>query len=101
MWKLSEYAQALVQQLHDLLSSRSWFGKTKREERIMNLLDQIGVQGEPAAISTVARCLFFPSTRVKIAASRTIHQLLSVVPSDQLIHLSGAIGWSWGWCVSD
>jgi HEAT repeat protein len=101
MWKLSEHAQASVQQLHDSLSSRSWFGKAKREEAIINLLGQIGVQGEPAAIPTVARCLFSPSNQVRLVASRTIHRLLSVVSPDQLIHLSGVIGWSWGWYVSD
>jgi HEAT repeat protein len=91
----------LVQQLHDAFSFRSWFGNAKREKAIINILGQIGAQGEPAAIPTVARCLFSPANQVRLVASRTIHGLLAVVSPDQLIHLSGVIGWSWGWYVSD
>jgi HEAT repeat protein len=101
MWKLSEHAQVLVQQLQDSLSSRPWVGKARHEEAIINLLDQIGLQGEPAAIPTLARCLFFTSNQLKLAASRTIHRLLSLVSPEQLTHLSGVIGWSWGWYISD
>ncbi len=101
MWRLSEHAQALVQQLHDLLSSASWFGKAKREENILVVLDQINLQGEPAAVCSIARCLFERSQQIKTAASRTIHHLLSLVSPDQLTHLSGVVGWSWGWYISD
>jgi HEAT repeat protein len=101
MWRLSEQTQHLVQELHDLLSSNSWFGKAKREASILVLLDQIRDHGEPAAVSTVARCLFEPSQQIKIAASRTIQRLLCLVSPEQLIHLSGVIGWSWGWYISD
>src|SRR5262245_48722243 len=94
MWRLSEQAQALVQQLHDLLSSTSWFGRAKREENIVVLLDRIKSQGEPAAVCTVARCLFESSQQIKVTASRTVHHLLSLVSPDQLIHLGGVIEWS-------
>src|SRR5688572_21414495 len=82
MWRLSEQAQALMQQLHDLLSSTSWFGRAKREESIIALLDQIKGQGEPAAICSVARCLFESYREVTTKASRTIHHLLSLVSPD-------------------
>src|SRR5262245_23679154 len=101
MWRLSEQTQALVQQLHDLLSSTSWFGKAKREENIIVLLDRITSQGEPAAACSVARCLFESSQQIKTTASQSIHRLLSLVSPDQLIHLSGVVGWSWGWYISD
>jgi hypothetical protein len=101
MWKLSEHTQALLQQLHDLLSSTAWFAKAKREESILNLLDQIGVQEGPAAIPSVARCLFSTSQRVRITASRIVHRLLSGLSPDQFIQLSGRLGRSYGWYISD
>jgi HEAT repeat protein len=101
MWRLSEQAQALVKQLHDLLSSTSWFGRAKREESIIALLDKIKGQGEPAAVCSVARCLFESSQEIRTKASRSIHHLLSLVSPDQLLHLSGVVGWSWGWYISD
>jgi HEAT repeat protein len=101
MWRLSEQVQALVQQLHDLLSSTSWFGRAKREECIIALLDQIKGQGEPAAVFSVVRCLFESSQEIRTKASRTIHHLLSLVSPDQLLHLSGVVGWSWGWYISE
>jgi HEAT repeat protein len=101
MWRLSEQAQALLQQLHDLLSSAAWFRKAKREEGILAVLDQIKRQGEPAAVCSVALCLFESSQQIKTVASRTIHYLLSLVSPDQLIHLSGVVGWSWGWYIWD
>ena len=101
MWRLTEQAQAFVQQLHDLLSSTSWLGKAKRDENILVLLDRIKSQGEPAAVCSVARCLFKSSQQIKTTASRSIHHLLSLVPPDQLIHLSGVVGRSWGWYISD
>jgi HEAT repeat protein len=101
MWRLSEQAQALVHQLHDLLSSTSWFGRKKREESMIALLDQIKGQGEPAAVCSVARCLFESSQEIRTKAARTIHQLLSLVSPDQLLHLSGVVGWSWGRYISD
>lgn len=100
MWKLSEQARALVQQLHELLSSTSWFGRAQREENIIVLLDRISNQGEPGAVCSVARCLF-ESPQVKTTASRSIHHLLSLVSPDQLVHLSGVIGRSWSWYISE
>jgi HEAT repeat protein len=101
MWRLSEQAQVLVQQLHDLLSSTSWFGRAKRKESIIALLDQIKGQGEPAAVCSVAQCLFESLQEIRTKAARTIHHLLSLVSPDQLLHLSGVVGWSWGWYISD
>ena len=101
MWRLSEQAQALVQQLHDLLSSTSWFGTAKREGSIIAILDQIKRQGEPAAVCSVARCRFESSQKIRKKASRIIHHLLSLISPDQLLHLSGVMGWSWGWYISD
>ena len=42
MWSLSERAQALVQQLHDLLSSTSWVGSAKREGNVIAFLGEHG-----------------------------------------------------------
>lgn len=97
MWKLSEPTQASLQQLHDLLSTTRWFGKAKREQAIVALLDRIASQGEPAAVSSAARCLFESSREIRSAASRTIDRLLAVVAPDQLLHLSGVVGSSWVW----
>jgi len=101
MWRLSEQAQVLVQQLHESLSSTSWFGRAKREDGIVAVLDRITSQGEPAAVCSVARCLFESSQPIRTKASQTIHRLLSLVSPDQLLHLSGVVGWSWGWYISD
>lgn len=101
MWRLSEQAQALVQQLQNILSSTSWFGRTKRKESIFAVLDGIADQREPAAVCSVARCLFESSQQIRTRASRTIQHLLSRVSPDQLLHLSGVVGWSWGWYISE
>jgi HEAT repeat protein len=98
MWKLSEQAEGLAHELHTLLLSTSWFGSAKRYARIVSLLDQIN---EVAALPIVARCLFSSSQAVRNAASRSIHRLLSQVSSEQLIQLSGVIGRSWRWHISD
>jgi HEAT repeat protein len=99
MLRLSEQAQALVQQLYDWPSSTLWFG-AKSEENIIALLDQIKGRGEAAAICSVARCLFDSSQRIRTKASRTIQHLLDLVSPDQLLHLSGVVGWyisdAWG-----
>ncbi len=97
MWRLTEQAQALVQQLHNLLSSTSSLGKAKREEKIIALLGQITSQGEIAAICAISWCLFESSPPIKTTASQSIHRLLSLVSLDRLIHLSGVVGRSWGW----
>jgi hypothetical protein len=44
MWRLSEQAQALLQQLHDLLSATSRVERAKRKESIIVLLDRITSQ---------------------------------------------------------
>lgn len=90
-----------MQHLHVLLSSTSWFGRAKREESIVALLERIASHGEPAAVWSVARCLFESSQQIKIRASRTTDHLLSLVSPDQLLHLSGVVGWSWGWYISN
>src|SRR4029077_12879535 len=72
-----------------------------REGSIIAILDQIKRQGEPAAVCSVARCLFESSQEIRTKASRTIHHLLSLVSPDQLLHLSSVVGWSWGWYISD
>jgi hypothetical protein len=45
MWTHSEPARALLQQLYDLLSSKSRSGKAKREESVLAILDRIANQG--------------------------------------------------------
>lgn len=100
MWTRSEKTQ-LLQQLYDVLSSNSRLPSQGREERILALLAQINDRGEPEAIYAVAQCLFEPPTQIKTIASRTIQRLLSLVSPDQLIDLSDAIRWSWGWNFSE
>ncbi len=101
MNRLTEQSRALVQQLHELLSSTSWFGRTRHDQRVVYLLDQIRNQGEPATIGLAAKCLFESSLQIKIAASQTIHELLSRFSPEQLIQLSGVLGSSWGWYISE
>lgn len=98
MWNISEQTQGLVQQLNTLLSSGWW--SLSREEQIIQVLELIKDQGEPAAVVSVARCLFDSHERIATAASRALQHLLSLVSPDQLIHLSDVIGWSWGCYVS-
>lgn len=89
-----------MQQLCDLTSPTAWLGRSKRANRIIALLEQIDRQGEPAAACAVASFLFESSRRIRIRASQTVHQLLSRVSPDQLLHLCGAVGCSWGWEIS-
>jgi hypothetical protein len=95
MWRLTEQAQALVHQLHILLTSTSSVGTAKREEHILVLLERITSRGEPAAVCSVARCLFEASSQIKTTASQSIQHLLSLVSPEQLIYLSGVVGSCW------
>jgi hypothetical protein len=100
VWKLSEDVQALIQRLYEQLRDQSSLAGLDREETVVDLLDRIGAAEEPAAISSAAAWLFDPSHKVKLIASRAIRRLLSRVSPDQLMHLSGTLGSSWGWYIS-
>lgn len=101
MWMLSGQAQVLVRQLYEVRSSTWRLLRPSREERIIAILERLKEHGELAAAVSVAGCLFESSERIKTTASRTLYHLLSLVSPDQLIHLSGGIGWSWGHYISD
>ena len=64
-------------------------------------MDQIAEQGEAVSVPVIARCLFSEYEDVCKAACRAIHRILQPLAPDELLHLSGVIGWSWGWYVSD
>jgi HEAT repeat protein len=101
MLRVSEQTRTLLEQLYRLQTDRSWFGGTSRTAQTIALLDRIAEQRESVCVPVIARCLFSPSTEVRIAACRAIHHILAPLPPDDLLLLSGVIGWSWGWYVSD
>ena len=101
MWRLSEQAQDLVDRLHHVLSAAPWLDRAKYDASVTVLIDQIRDQGEPAALAAVARCLLSSSRSIRIAASRAIQRLMCLVAPEQLIHLNGVLGSSWGWYVSE
>lgn len=101
MLRISDQTRKLVEQLYQLQTDRSWFGGKRRAVQIIALLDRIAEQGEAAAVSVIARCLFFASDDVRKSACRAIHRLIAPLAPDDLLHLSGVVGWSWGWYISD
>jgi len=101
MLRVSEQTRTLLEQLYRLQTDRSWFGGTGRAAQTAALLDRIAEQRESVSIPVIARCLFSPSAEVRIAARRALHLILAPLSPDDLLHLSGVIGWSWGWYVSD
>lgn len=101
MLRVSEQTQRLLEQLYQLLTARSWFGKKSRASETISLVDQVAERGEAVAVSVIARCLFSTLEEVRKAACRAIHRILAPLPPDDLLGLSGVIGWSWGWWVSD
>jgi HEAT repeat protein len=101
MLRVSEQTQKLLEQLYQLQSARSWFGQSSRDAETIALLERIADQREPVSVPVIARCLFFSSPEVRKATCKAIHRILEPLPPDELLHLSGVIGWSWGWYVSD
>jgi HEAT repeat protein len=101
MWRVSDEGGLVLQELRDLRSKSSWFGRTGREDGVIAALDRIRELGELAALGSVAGCLFESSHRVRQAASRTIHHLLSLIPPERLPQLHDAGFGSWRWYLSD
>lgn len=101
MLRVSDQTRKLLEQLHQLHMTRSWFGNKSREAQTVTLLERIAEQGEPGSVSVIARSLFSASENVRKSACQAIHRLLAPLPPDDLLHLSGDIGWSWGWYISD
>jgi hypothetical protein len=101
MLRVSEQTKKLLEQLYQLQSARSWFGQGSRDAATIALLERIADQRVPVSVPVIARCLFFSSQEVRKATCKAIHRILDPLPPDELLHLSGVIGWSWGWYVSD
>jgi HEAT repeat protein len=101
MVRVSDQTQKLLEQLYRLQGDRSWFGGKDRAAQTIALLDRIAEQGEAVSVPVIARCLFSEYEDVRKAACRAIKRILQPLAPDELLHLSGVIGWSWGWYVSD
>lgn len=101
MLRVSDQTRELLVQLYQLPSVRSWFGGKRVATQTIALVERIAEQGEAASVSEIARCLFSASEDVRKTTCRAIHRLIAPLPPDDLLHLSGVIGWSCGWDISD
>jgi HEAT repeat protein len=101
MSRVSNQTQGLLEQLYQLQADRSWFGGNRIASQTVALLERIANQREPASTSVIARSLFSPSEDVRKAACRAIHRILDPLPPDELLGLGFAVGYSWGWYISD
>ena len=96
MWKLSEDAQSEAHELYSLLHRPVLF-RSPRSAR--SVIERLVSRGEAGAIPAIAGALFTRSLHADAVVG--ISQLLSQVPSKELIHLGGVLGWSYGWYISE
>lgn len=99
--RVSEPTRKLLEQLYQLQSDHSWFGRKSVASQTIALVERIAEQREAACISAIARCLFSASEDVRKSACRAIHRLIAPLLLHDLLHLSEVIAWSWGWYISD
>ncbi|MBW3597624.1 MAG: hypothetical protein KY475_10150, partial [Planctomycetes bacterium] len=101
MWQLSEQTQQLLVRLARLDEPRLWFGRQKRTEQVIAVLQDVAESGEPAALPAIMRFVFARSAEVQIAAHQAVDRLISCVPFENLLHLSEHVRRSWRWDVSE
>lgn len=97
----TEITGSLARQLFELARNRTFFGRSRRYQDTIALLQQVVALNELEALPSIAVHLFSRSSEVKAAACRAVHQLLSNADAGDLLHLTDVIGWSWGWYVSE
>lgn len=101
MQKLSETTQELVRQLYELDKTKSWFGRTDREQAICALLAQLVNAAEYRTVVCAAHFLFSPSAVVRDSARKAITALMASISPIGLLQTNDAFGWSYGWYVSE
>ena len=90
-----------MQELYELSRPHSLWARRGRHQDAIALLQRVSEQNSLEVLPPVAAHLFSGSEEVRAEARRAVHHLLSNASSDDLLHLTEAIGWSWGWYISE
>lgn len=99
MRKLPEEVSKIVTQLHELRLNNSIFGRSQREESIVNLLKQLEVAKIPGTMPCVARFLVSSSQNLRSVSIETLGKMISNVAPYDLVDLSDHVAWSYEWEV--
>ncbi len=97
MRRLSENAAKLVKQLYELDKESGWFGRPSNCSDIIACLLELSASKELASVTCICRFIFSRDPGVRSAAREAVGEILLGVAPAELMQLSDAFGWEYGW----